>query len=120
MQLPVIQPEESLPVLTGSAAPAAPCCARHEAGSLGWTCPMHPEVVSPTAGTCPICGMALEPIGGNDDHGGDDFRRRLSRTVVPAGVVFAVSMLPMLAGMLPTEGLPPDGWSPSVRLCSLW
>ena len=27
-----------------------------------YTCPMHPEVRSPTPGTCPKCGMALEPI----------------------------------------------------------
>jgi P-type Cu+ transporter len=26
-----------------------------------WTCPMHPEVVRDVAGSCPICGMALEP-----------------------------------------------------------
>jgi Cu+-exporting ATPase len=26
-----------------------------------WTCPMHPEVVQATPGSCPICGMALEP-----------------------------------------------------------
>ena len=26
-----------------------------------WTCPMHPEVVQDEPGTCPICGMALEP-----------------------------------------------------------
>ncbi|HEX3759354.1 MAG TPA: heavy metal translocating P-type ATPase [Kofleriaceae bacterium] len=26
-----------------------------------FTCPMHPEVRSPTAGDCPDCGMALEP-----------------------------------------------------------
>src|SRR4029453_14377071 len=25
-----------------------------------WTCPMHPEVVRDQAGSCPICGMALE------------------------------------------------------------
>jgi Cu+-exporting ATPase len=26
-----------------------------------WTCPMHPEIVRDTPGSCPICGMALEP-----------------------------------------------------------
>jgi Cu+-exporting ATPase len=26
-----------------------------------WTCPMHPEVVRSEPGSCPICGMALEP-----------------------------------------------------------
>jgi P-type Cu+ transporter len=26
-----------------------------------WTCPMHPEVVRDEPGSCPICGMALEP-----------------------------------------------------------
>lgn len=26
-----------------------------------FTCPMHPEVIAPKPGDCPICGMALEP-----------------------------------------------------------
>src|SRR5437764_14955436 len=26
-----------------------------------YTCPMHPEVVRSGPGSCPICGMALEP-----------------------------------------------------------
>ena len=26
-----------------------------------YTCPMHPEIVRPEPGHCPICGMALEP-----------------------------------------------------------
>jgi Cu+-exporting ATPase len=26
-----------------------------------WTCPMHPEIVRSGPGSCPICGMALEP-----------------------------------------------------------
>ncbi|MDP4263681.1 MAG: efflux RND transporter periplasmic adaptor subunit [Bacteroidota bacterium] len=28
----------------------------------GYTCPMHPQVHSDTAGACPICGMNLEPV----------------------------------------------------------
>ena len=31
------------------------------AGAAEWTCPMHPEIVRSEPGSCPICGMALEP-----------------------------------------------------------
>jgi P-type Cu+ transporter len=27
-----------------------------------WTCPMHPQIVRAESGSCPICGMALEPM----------------------------------------------------------
>jgi Cu+-exporting ATPase len=30
-------------------------------GIAEWTCPMHPEIVRDSPGSCPICGMALEP-----------------------------------------------------------
>src|ERR1041384_671231 len=29
--------------------------------SVEYTCPMHPEIVRDAPGSCPICGMALEP-----------------------------------------------------------
>ena len=31
------------------------------APGVEWTCPMHPEIVRDAPGSCPICGMALEP-----------------------------------------------------------
>ena len=31
------------------------------ASAVEYTCPMHPEIVRDAPGTCPICGMALEP-----------------------------------------------------------
>ena len=41
-----------------------------------WTCPMHPSVIRPEAGQCPICGMDLVPVeegtskeGGIEGHG---------------------------------------------------
>jgi Cu+-exporting ATPase len=42
---------------------AAPSQRPVDATSVGgeYTCPMHPEVVRDGPGTCPICGMALEP-----------------------------------------------------------
>ena len=30
--------------------------------STRYTCPMHPEIVRDAPGSCPICGMALEPM----------------------------------------------------------
>ena len=42
------------PSLTPAAIPAP-------AGAK-WTCPMHPEIVRDGPGSCPICGMALEPM----------------------------------------------------------
>ncbi|MBV8201923.1 MAG: copper-translocating P-type ATPase, partial [Acidobacteria bacterium] len=29
--------------------------------AAAWTCPMHPEIVRDRPGSCPLCGMALEP-----------------------------------------------------------
>ena len=34
-----------------------------------WTCPMHPEILRPGPGSCPICGMALEPVMVTADSG---------------------------------------------------
>src|SRR5216684_1577695 len=31
-------------------------------GETLWTCPMHPEIIRKGPGSCPICGMALEPM----------------------------------------------------------
>lgn len=27
-----------------------------------WTCPMHPEIAAPGPGSCPLCGMKLDPM----------------------------------------------------------
>ena len=45
-----------------SAADAAP------AGTI-WTCPMHPEIRRDAPGSCPICGMALEPLSPPAEEG---------------------------------------------------
>src|SRR5512139_3257345 len=36
--------------------------AEQRAQSAIYTCPMHPEIRQPGPGTCPKCGMALEPL----------------------------------------------------------
>ncbi len=63
------------------AAAAAAEAAAVPTGTL-WTCPMDPEIVQDHPGTCPICGMALEPMGVPPADAGPnpeliDFTRRL-------------------------------------------
>jgi len=57
-----------------------------------YTCPMHPEVQQVGPGSCPICGMALEPLAPSADAGPNpelvDFRRRFW-----VGVVFTLPLL---------------------------
>ena len=40
-----------------------------------WTCAMHPQIMQPEAGSCPICGMDLIPsIAGDDSLSADQFK----------------------------------------------
>ena len=41
----------------------------HEGEAVEYTCPMHPEIRRPGPGSCPICGMALEPVTVTADTG---------------------------------------------------
>lgn len=34
-----------------------------------YTCPMHPQIRQNGPGSCPICGMALEPVAASEDSG---------------------------------------------------
>ncbi|HVB14941.1 MAG TPA: HAD-IC family P-type ATPase, partial [Stellaceae bacterium] len=43
---------------TAASVPASPAAG----GESQWTCPMHPQIVRNMPGSCPICGMALEPM----------------------------------------------------------
>jgi heavy metal translocating P-type ATPase len=49
--------EASAPVVSSGAQPDE------------WTCPMHPEIRQPGPGSCPSCGMALEPVTVTADSG---------------------------------------------------
>ena len=63
-------------------AKAAADAAAKVAPGTRYTCPMDPEIVQDGPGTCPICGMALEPMGVPPADAGPnpelvDFTRRL-------------------------------------------
>jgi Cu+-exporting ATPase len=40
-----------------------------------YTCPMHPQIVQPKPGFCPLCGMALEPMVPAEQHDDAELRR---------------------------------------------
>jgi Cu+-exporting ATPase len=73
-----------------------------------YTCPMHPEVIRDKPGSCPKCGMALEPMGvPTGDEGPNpelvDFTRRF-------WVSAALSIPLLILTMGPMIGLPVRDW----------
>ena len=61
-----------------------------------WTCPMHPEIRRDRPGSCPICGMALEPLEPTLKEGPNleliDFTRRLWLSAVLAVPLVILAM----------------------------
>jgi P-type Cu+ transporter len=63
-----------------------------------YTCPMHPEIRQDRPGSCPICGMALEPVlpsfdGDDENPELADFRRRFGWTLPLTIVVTLLAMV---------------------------
>ena len=80
------------------------------AGDTEYTCPMHPEVRQLGPGTCPKCGMALEPVlpdleAEEDDSEYRDFHRRFWGSLPLTLIVVVLAMAGHLLG----------GLSPAMR-----
>ena len=69
-----------------------------------YTCPMHPEIRQKGPGTCPKCGMALEPVvaqvGEEDTEELDDMTRRFKISAILALPVFILAMVADLSPAL--------------------
>ena len=67
-----------------------------------YTCPMHPEIVRDAPGSCPICGMALEPrtVSLHDEENPElrDMGRRFWVSAALALPVFAIGMSDLIPG----------------------
>jgi Cu+-exporting ATPase len=59
--------------------PVVPAPAPMVGRKVEYTCPMHPEIVRDAPGSCPICGMALEPRLPTLDAGPDPELRDMTR-----------------------------------------
>ena len=91
--------EASTPTLPAARPNGAP-----KAG-IEYTCPMHPEVVRLQPGSCPICGMALEPrIASLEDEPNPELLDMTRRLRVAAALGAPVVLL-SLADMVLRGGL---------------
>ncbi|WP_283206032.1 heavy metal translocating P-type ATPase, partial [Methylobacterium isbiliense] len=79
-----------------------------------YTCPMHPEVRQVGPGSCPICGMALEPLLVSADTGPStelvDMTRRFWIGLVLTLPVFALEMGGHLTGLVDRLGQQNSNW----------
>ena len=79
-----------------------------------YTCPMHPEVRQTGPGSCPICGMALEPLVASADAGPNpelvDMTRRFRIGLVLAVPVFVLEMGGHLLGLTHVIGQQTSNW----------
>ena len=82
------------PPATAAAAPAGEVAE--------WTCPMHPEIRRPGPGSCPICGMALEPVMVTADSGPSPELADMTRRFwVGVALSFPVVVLGMGGDLIP-------------------
>jgi Cu+-exporting ATPase len=88
-----------------AAAPVAAVAAPVGVVAAEWTCPMHPEIVRPGPGACPICGMTLEPRTVTLDEGPDPELAYMTRRFW-VGVALSVPLLAaMVSDLLPAMPL---------------
>ena len=79
-----------------------------------YTCPMHPQIRQVGPGSCPICGMALEPATVSGDDGPNeelvDMTRRFWVGLVLTLPVFALEMGGHLTGLTERIGQQNSNW----------
>ncbi len=82
---------------------------RAPAGGTGttYTCPMHPEIRRPGPGSCPKCGMTLEPVTvtatpAEEEERGGELASMTRRFVVSAVLSLPLFALAMIADLFPS------------------
>jgi len=79
-----------------------------------YTCPMHPEVRQVGPGSCPICGMALEPVDVSAEQGPNpeliDMTRRFWIALALTLPVFALEMGQHITGLGHIVGQSTSNW----------
>jgi len=97
------EPEKFLaaPGTAGMEHKASPVAAPAVAKNVRYTCPMHPEIVQIGPGTCPKCGMALEPMDIVAEEQADpEYESMRKRFWVSAALSLPLLVLSMFGEML--------------------
>jgi Cu+-exporting ATPase len=88
-------------------APQASAAEPPMSAGIVYTCPMHPQIRQVGPGTCPICGMALEPeipsLDVEDNSELRDFSHRFWSTLPLSAIVLLLAMLGHRITFLATE-----------------
>ncbi len=88
-------------------AVAKPSTHAQPAGTI-YTCPMHPQIRQPGPGSCPICGMALEPLHPTTEHDDSELRAVRRRFWIAAALALPVVVIAMLPHLFDLH------WSPGT------
>jgi len=97
------EPEKFLaaPGTAGMEHKASSVAASAVAKNVRYTCPMHPEIVQIGPGTCPKCGMALEPMDMVAEEQADpEYESMRKRFWVSAALSLPLLVLSMFGEML--------------------
>jgi Cu+-exporting ATPase len=94
--------QTAAPQITQISRKKEPTAAEPATGQkIEYTCPMHPEIIRDAPGSCPICGMALEPRTAtleDDTTELDDMKRRFWVSAALSLPLLALAMSEMLPG----------------------
>jgi Cu+-exporting ATPase len=81
-----------------------------------YTCPMHPQVREPKPGSCPNCGMTLEPVVASGDDAPNAELVALRRRLLVGGPLALAVLLVSMSRALPRfAALADSAWSPWVQ-----
>ncbi len=79
------------------ARPSAQPAGKRADDKVEYTCPMHPQIRQMGPGSCPICGMALEPVLATGDTGDSAELRDMTRRFW-AGLVLTLPVVALEMG----------------------
>ena len=74
-------------------------------GEVIYTCPMHPQILQPKPGNCPICGMSLEPEKVSKNNEVDHELIDMTKRFWIAAILSLPLLIVTMGGHLPIMGL---------------